>query len=150
MNFDNLTTWQLANMADCASPDMPDHYGFEPRTTVTYHPSPSPGAEFLRRIARDIEEGINYNPDARTPEDLEDLASETADTAVPVYTHKKWATFADLAAYNEDPTELGFDGADMGKGADVCLYLIASRLAGALIELHFEGLEDDDDEEVTA
>ena len=147
MNFDNLTTWQLANMADCASPNRPDHYGFEPRTL---HSRPSPGAEFLRRIARDIEEGIDHNPDARTPEDLEDLASETADTAVPVYTHKKWATFADLAAYNEDPTELGFDGSDMGKGADVCLYLIASRLAGALIELHFEGLEDDDDEEVTA
>ena len=66
MNFDNLTTWQLANMADCASPDMPDHYGFEPRTTVTYHPSPSPGAEFLRRIARDIEEGIELR-DAGIP-----------------------------------------------------------------------------------
>lgn len=149
MNFDNLTTWRLSNMADCASPDVPDHYGFEPRTTVTA--PPSPGAKFLRWIARYIEEGINSNPDARTPEDLEDLASETADTAVPIYTYQKWATFVDLAAYNEDPTELGFDGADMGNGADACLYLIASRLAGALIELHFEGLEDDDDdEEVTA
>ena len=148
MNFDTRTTWQLANMAGCSGPDRPDHYGFEPRTTVPF--PPSPGAEFLRRIARDIEEGIDYNPGARTPEDLEDLVHETADNAVPVYTHQKWATFVDLAAYNEDPTELGFDGSDMGKGADVCLYLIASRLAGALIELHFEGLEDDDDEEVTA
>lgn len=147
MNFDNLTTWQLANMADCASPDVPDHCGLEPRTTVT--DPPSPGAEFLRRIARDVEEGIDYNPGARTPEDLEDLASETADNAVPIYTHQKWATFVDLAAYTEDPTELGFDGSDMEKGADACLYLIGSRLAGALIELHFERLEDEDDE-VTA
>ena len=50
INPDTLTTWHLANMAGVASPDRPDGIGFaEPPAD----PDPSPGATFLRNIARE-------------------------------------------------------------------------------------------------
>ena len=115
----------LARMADCASPDTLE----------------SPGAVFLLRVADDVAEALD---DEDT--DRDDAPHEIADAAVPIYTYDVWRTFVDLAAYQEDPTELGADGSDMEQAAKVCLYMIADRLARALFEEHDEQEPDDEDE----
>lgn len=109
----------LARDADCASPDKQD----------------SPGAEFLLRI----QDSVNYVDEESLANDHDDdlaseLAHEMADSAVPVGTHEMWQVFVDLAAYQEDPTELGATSEDMNRCAGVCLYLIGHRLAVSLIE----------------
>lgn len=107
------TANMLARLADCASPDGPE----------------SAGAQFLISVQDSVNEVFEY-------EVTEDTVSEIADGAPDVYTHTMWAEFVDLAAYNEDPTELGADGSDMEKCARICLYMIAERLAQALISEH--------------
>lgn len=68
--------------------------------------------------------------------------AQIADDAPDTYTPTMWAEFVELGAFNEDPTELGFEGEDMDRGARICLYLIADRLAHALIdEVHQEFTE---------
>lgn len=120
---DSPTPWRLARMAGCYDPDS----------------ETSAGATFLREVY-----------DAATSErdqydsDDSDAAHEIADGAVPIYTHAVWATFVDLGAYREDPTELGYDGSDMEQAAKVCLYMIAERLAVAAME---QASETDDDDE---
>ncbi len=106
----NATVWQLARLADCADPD-----------TLT-----SAGAQFLQSVEGAYE-------DMRENEATADDVHEYADGAVPIYTHEVWATFADLAAWNEDPSELIGDQGDMTKGATVALYMIAERLLSALL-----------------
>lgn len=106
--MNEYNAYQLANMANVASPDSLE----------------SPGARFLLRIASDV---------ADWDEPDKDAASEIADGAVPIYTYEMWQTFVDLAAWQEDVDEFG-PIEDMEKGAQVALYLIASRLANALIE----------------
>jgi hypothetical protein len=121
-----LSINQLAGMAECACPDSGNN---EPM---------SAGADLLDSVRRNVLEAIEYD---RLGEDRSDLAHEIADSAPDVYTHQLWSEFVDLAAYTEDPTELGFDGSDMEQGARTCLYIIAERLALAL----FAMLDDDDD-----
>lgn len=104
------TAHRLANEADCSCPDS----------------SESPGAKFLLEVQDSVNE--RFADDSWD----EDSSSEIADAAVPVYTHAVWATFVDLCAYQEDPTELGCDGSDMEQCAKVCLYMIAARLADSL------------------
>lgn len=110
--------YALARLADCSSPDN----------------ETSPGAEFLMSVAYQIAEAIDWADEHNDGNLEEDAGSEIADNAVPIYTHDLWATFVDLAAYNEDPTELGADASDMEQSARACLYMIAQRLAAALIE----------------
>ena len=121
----------LADKAGCGSPDGMD----------------SPGARFLADIARDVAEWVgqwNTPDDTRDAlSDIGDQASEMADRAVPIYTHERWATFTDLAAWDEDPSELGVDGSDMTAAAGVALYMIAERLVYALAEELSEALEAD-------
>lgn len=134
MHFDDLTTWHLANLADCGSPDRGDGIGTTPPTD---NADPSPGAEFLRRVANGVAEQIAWavDNDEADPDTLRDeLPHQVADDAVPIYTRDIWSTFMDLAAYREDPSELGYDCADMERAAGVCLYMIADRLAAALVE----------------
>lgn len=68
--------------------------------------------------------------------DLDDDVHEVADSAVPVYTADVWRAFADLQAWNEDPSDLldTSDGIDLTDAARVALYLPAHRLATALVE----------------
>lgn len=73
--------------------------------------------------------------------------AEIADAAPDVYTHTRWQEFADLGAWQEDPTEIGSDGSDMTAAAGVCLYMIAERLAWALLGELAEQDDEDDDEE---
>lgn len=117
---DMLNPYQLAELADCASPD-----------TLT-----SPGAMFLLHVQDATADHVSHGGDA-------DDLSEIADNAPNVYTWKRWQEFTDLAAWQEDATELGASTDDMTAAAGVCLYLIAERLARALIE-QWQG--DDDDE----
>lgn len=59
---------------------------------------------------------------------------EIADGAPSVYTWTTWQEFTDLQAWQEDPTDLGFEGENMEKGANICLYMIADRLVRTLAE----------------
>ena len=95
----------------------------------------SPGARFLELVASSLVKAVDWiwTNDDENVTDWHDVAHEVADGCVPIYTHDLWATFADLGAYQEDPTELGFDGSDMEQGARVCLYMIAERLASELL-----------------
>lgn len=102
------TPYSLAEVAGCFAPDSPT----------------SPGAVFLLGIAEHV---------ADSRDDGEDAAAYIADAAVPVYTHDVWAAFVDLGAYREDPSELGDDGSDMTKSASLALYVVADRLASALL-----------------
>lgn len=104
-----LSAYELAGMAGCPSPD-----------SLT-----SPGARFLDGIAAHVLESRDEG---------EDAAAYIADAAVPVYTCDIWATFTDLAAWQEDLSELGDDGRDLTKSASLALYVIAERLASVLIE----------------
>ena len=124
----------LAGLADCYSPDTEE----------------SPGAQFLASIARDVAEYVEAGtaPEYAVRELAEDGAHEIADGAVPIYTHERWAVFADLGAYNEDVTELAGDevGTDLTSAAGVALYMIADRLVRALAEELAEALDEDADE----
>lgn len=114
------TVWQLARLADCTDPDT----------------STSDGAEFLRGVEYSTVEAF-HNADFDERADscwIGDTSHEIADSCVPVYTHEMWSTFADLAAWNEDPSEYGTESDDMTKCAMVCLYMIGQRLASALLE----------------
>jgi hypothetical protein len=123
----SYTAHQLSGDADCASPDSPT----------------SAGAHFLTNVRDNVVERVE-GFDADDLEALrsevgtvQDVVSEIADEAPNVYTYTLWAQFVDLAAYNEDPTELGANGSDMEGSARVCLYLVAERLAQALFtEIH--------------
>lgn len=138
--FRDLTTWHLANLADCGSPDRPDGIGCAPPADLSTV-QPSPGAKFLRSVADDLAGRIKYyfkggdlDPRAADLErELGDEVHEVADGAVPVYTGERWAVFADLGAYNEDPDDIGGWPADLTDAAGAALYMIAERLARALV-----------------
>jgi hypothetical protein len=125
-----LSINRLAGDAGCSDPDSGNN---EPM---------SDGARLLNQVRDGVIEAIEYAPDAR---DYDDQISEIADSAPDVYTHRLWSEFVDLGAYNEDPTELGFDGSDMEQGARVCLYIIADRLARSLFDMVAD--QSDDEEE---
>ena len=118
-----VPAYALARMADCSTPDGPE----------------SPGAVWLENVADDA---LDAWEERGEDNDIDDAAHQTADDAVPIYTHQTWSVFVDLGAYNEDPTELGGDGADMTQTAKVCLYMIAERLTREMWEL----AEDQDDD----
>lgn len=103
-----MNAYQLANLAGVACPDSVE----------------SPGAQFLRGVESAAE-------DVADPDDV----GEVADGCVPVYTHERWQVFVDLAAFNEDPSELGGDSADLTQAAGVALYMIAERLLAVLLEV---------------
>jgi hypothetical protein len=113
-----LTVWQLARMADTADPDALD----------------SAGAKFLVHVRDAYVEHVEYKGEDFDPsEDIGDTAHEIADGAPDVYTSTRWAEFVDLAAYQEDVSELMPEaGDDLTGAAGVALYIIAERLIYAL------------------
>lgn len=139
--FRDLSTWHLANLAGCGSPDRPDGIGVSPPADLSTV-APSPGALFLRSVADDTAERIAYvfaDPDldpasCDLARELEEEVHEVADAAPSVYTGARWAEFADLAAWQEDPSDLGGWPADLTDAAGVALYMIAERLALALVD----------------
>jgi hypothetical protein len=131
---DTPSPFALASLADCDWPDSVD----------------SPGAVFLVRVARDVAEWVGQWD---TPDDARDALSnfgdqahEIADSAIPVYTHERWQTFDDLAAWREDISEYGGTD-DLTNAAGVALYMIAERLVRALAEELAEALDEDDEEQ---
>lgn len=143
--FRNFSTWHLADLAGCGSPDRPDGIGVSPPADMSTV-QPTPGALFLRWVADDLAERIAYIFEDLDPaccdlaRELEEELREVADGAVPVYTGERWAVFADLAAYNEDPGDIGGWPADLTDAAGAALYMIAERLALALVESWAEEL----------
>ena len=143
--FRHLTTWHLANLAGCGSPDRPDGIGVSPPADLSTV-DPSPGALFLRSVADDLAERIAYVFADLDPagcdltRELEEELHEVADAAPSVYTGARWAEFADLAAWDEDAAELGASADDLTAAAGVALYMIAERLARALVEAWAEEL----------
>ena len=137
--IEDLTAYRLADLADVAAPD----------TLV------SPGAAFLTGVRDHLAEALDWRAD--DPADAikhvrDDGIHEIADSAVPVYTHARWLTFVDLAAWSEDISELA-DGAvatvGLTEGAGVALYIIAERLTHALLDQIVEHLDDDTDDDNT-
>lgn len=110
----NYNVFQLARLAECGDPDNAE----------------SPGAAFLASVQDSVNEQRGYADGGVIDPDI---ISEIADSAPDVYTHTLWSEFVDLQAYQEDPTELGCDASDMEQCARVCLYIIAERLAQALV-----------------
>jgi hypothetical protein len=88
----------------------------------------SPGAKFLERVESNI---IERRGEGSLDEDS---IHELADSAVPIYTHERWQVFVDLGAYQEDVSEIGASSEDLTQCAAVALYLIADRLARALMD----------------
>ncbi len=137
--FRHLTTWHLANLAGCGSPDRPDGIGVSPPADLSTV-APSPGALFLRSVADDLAERIAYVFADLDPagcdltRELEEELHEVADAAPSVYTFTRWQEFTDLAAWQEDATELGASADDLTAAAGIALYAIAERLALALVE----------------
>jgi hypothetical protein len=124
------TTHSLARLAGTADPDSDD----------------SPGADLLHSVADGVAELIEKWDGATPDNDAGDL-SQIADEAPNPYRFYMWREFVDLCAYNEDPSELGADCSDMEKAARICLYMIAERLAAALVAEYDERDSDDDDDE---
>lgn len=114
---------RLAKDAGCCGPD-----------SVT-----SPGASFLRLVAGDVIERVEYmiEQDADLESvDWEDEAHEAADSCVPIYTYEMWKTFVDLCAWQEDINET-FPIADidgMNDMAQIALFIIGERLARSVLE----------------
>jgi hypothetical protein len=135
---DDHSAYRLADGAGCYSPDSPD----------------SPGARFLRSVQDATREAVLWAAEYDTDGDLlhavdnvkDDTAHQVADDAVPIYTHELWSTFADLGAYEEDPSEYG-PVTDMGRAAGVCLYMIAERLVHALLSEYEAHAQDQNGEE---
>lgn len=110
--------YALARLAECAGPDSES----------------SPGAKFLVLVEDSFIEAVEYDRfPAEGDEWPSDVVHEIADGCVPVYTHDRWVTFVDLAAYQEDVSELAGGGEDMTTLAAYALYQIAYRLAAELL-----------------
>jgi len=126
--------WMLARSADCAAPERNEIEG---------------GAflcdlfdSFINALEFTAIDEIDAQADASDiRREIERLADnghlhEIADSAVPVYTHRKWQTFVQLAAYEEDVSGL-IDTRQEVTGdvvANAALYIVADRLLRALCE----------------
>ncbi|MCP3883032.1 MAG: hypothetical protein GY701_32230 [Sulfitobacter sp.] len=103
--------FQLARRAGCGGPDKLD----------------SVGADWLRTVWAAAVEAAESGAD-------EDTVHEVADGCVPIYTYRRWATFVDLAGWEEDLDDIGGGSGDMTQDAGVALYLIAGRLVAIALE----------------
>jgi hypothetical protein len=126
-----LNAYQLANMADVSSPDSLE----------------SAGAEFLAHVRNSVIESLEYAASEHPDYDVLDLTAsirddshEIADGAPSTYTYTRFQQFVDLAAWQEDISELTDGSTDMEAMAGIALYIIAERLVNALLD----ALESDD------
>ena len=117
----------------------------------------SEGARFLTLVRDAMLESLEWKVDhddvdlAQAARILRDDSHELADGAVPVYTHNRWLTFADLAAWQIDVSEYTGGGEDMTTLAGIALYEVARVLVDELcdyvettyLELTDEGEQDD-------
>lgn len=123
------TVFALAADAECGGPDH----------------DLSAGAAFLRSVRDGLVEAVEDGSLVPNEGDGSGRVHEIADGAPDVYTSVKWAEFVDLAAYNEDPSELIENTQDIGAVASVCLYMIAERLCQALLTELAEARNEDEE-----
>jgi hypothetical protein len=125
------SAYALASDADVAGPDTLD----------------SAGAEFLRQVAHEVCEAVDYwVADGVRPADVRDASdkwAEIADVMPDVCTAQRWQEFVDLAAWSEDLENYTTDGKDMTELAGLALYAIAERLCGVLWQEILEADEED-------
>jgi hypothetical protein len=90
-------------------------------------------------------DAIDY-ADTDSTDDIRAIeTSEIADSGPSVYTHACWSQFVDLGAYREDISEWGEpDGSDLESIARLALYMVADRLARAIIEYVADTIDSDD------
>lgn len=124
---DIIAPWLLARTAEISAPG----------------PDEKEGADFLTSLFTDFTYHIENDLDVSENEDAADLRKdieriewhETADAAVPVYTHGKWTTFVQLAAYDEDVSDyVDSRRVTPEDCANAALYVVANRLLHALSE----------------
>ena len=125
-------SYQLAKLAECASPDAPE----------------SPGGLFLSSVFNDVRERLDYSltdePDVSVivrSWDDDGTINEIADNAPDVYTYTRWQEFTDLAAWDEYVSEFG-DVGSLTQTAGVALYMIAERLVRALLDEIADNVDD--------
>ena len=109
----------------------------------------SAGGWFLIRFRDSLAERIDYEETRKNlrsddwREVWADAVHEMANDAPACYTDQRWREFADLGAWSEDATELGYTDLSRTSLTDiagVCLYIIADRLCWILLERYIEGV----------
>lgn len=121
MTDEKLNAYELARVAEVQSPDSLE----------------SPGALFLLSVQDAVTEHLTYEQSIGHEYSTVVGGSMIADDCVTTLeshgTYGKWQAFVDLLAFQEDTSDLGAPE-DMNQGADWALYMIAERLAVALLE----------------
>lgn len=95
---------------------------------------------FLTGIRDDIADRARYNDDLPDEGDLR----EVADLAVPIYTADVFATLVETRAYAEDVSDLKGGGEDLEQLAKIALYIVAERVATAIVAEAREVAEEHD------
>ena len=107
--------------------------------------------DFWQGIAEDVAERIEYAKGLPDEDDAHDAAHEIADSAVPIYTHDRFAVLVQTRAYHEDVSEYGTPD-DLVTAAGWALYEVARRAAFGIFEAlramddagDFDGSADDE------
>jgi hypothetical protein len=124
---DTVATHRLARTADCSCPEGAERAG----------------AAFLDSLFSDFVCAAQNDLDVSGGDDARDIRRalerfewhETADGAVPLWTHQKWQTFVEIGAYDEDVSDLVDSRKITGDDcANAAIYIIADRLLRALSE----------------
>lgn len=119
------SVYELARLADCATPDALD----------------SEGAEMLDNVRREVIEAFQYDSWGSYPTDT---VHQIADSCVPIYSHRRAVAFADLSAWQEmiDGQIAPYENIDLVQFMGVALYQICERLAFSLFEEYKHTLEE--------
>jgi hypothetical protein len=121
-----ISNYRLSMLADCG----------EPRVLAN---SRNYGAEFLDTVRESVIEAFSYDSWGTYPEDV---ASQIADSCVPVYNNEIAETWADVAGWSIDIDGLGEGTTDIIKLMSISLYVAGERLANALYNEYKHTLEE--------
>jgi len=118
-DIETLNSHQLAALAGTPSPDSHN----------------SPGASYLGRLKDTICDSYRYATEHNNTFDSDDL-HQIVDGCVPVYTHELWTAFTDLAAYEQDVSEYGYEYVPdrPEQYPATALYMVGMALASELVE----------------
>lgn len=109
----NVSVYEMANLANCGTPDSQD----------------SAGAELFDAIRVNLIESLQFNPLGAI-----EVAS-IADISLNVYSHQIWLQFIDLCGYDEDLSDGMALGSTMTQQAQYVLASIAERVIYAICDL---------------
>lgn len=125
----SLNVYELASLAECGSPD-------EGRSR--FRRSWSHGARFLNDVRDEVVLAIREGRITETDRDDNGQIHRIADEAPDTYTHARWMEFIDLAAYQEEPDDIGEWPDSLTDCAGIALYQVAERLCNALVDAWIE------------